>query len=80
MPFTLKAPTGTMIEYYVDRDDSRRFYLFAFSPSIDGRISLKSDSSLSAKIYELDRKTRTLSGTNLTVDIKDYLEVISLQL
>ena len=80
MPFALKAPTSTMIEYYVDRDDSRHFYLFAFSSSIDGQISLKSGSFMSAKIYELDHKARSLSGTSITVDIKDYLEVISLRL
>ena len=80
MPFTVKAPSGTMIEYYADRDDSRRFYLFAFSTSEGGEIRLVSGSSLSAIIYELDRKTRTLSGTDITVDIKDYLEVISLRI
>jgi hypothetical protein len=79
LPFTLKAPSGTMIEYYLDRDDSRRFFLFAFSPTIAGRISLESGSAMSVRIYELDRKSRTLSGTHIVVEIKDYLEIIDLR-
>lgn len=76
LPFTLSAPAATMIEYYTDRSDSTRFFIFAFSPSTSGTITLGFPSAARVTVYELDRSQRKLTGSTVKVPIRDYLEII----
>ncbi|MBI2837939.1 MAG: hypothetical protein HYX75_06480 [Acidobacteria bacterium] len=78
LPFQLTAPAQTYIEYFTDASNRNRFFLFAFTPDKSGSIELKFTSALTAKLYELDRRPRTLRGATITIPIQDYLEVIDL--
>ena len=67
LPFTLTASTETMLEYYTDYTNADQFFLFAFSPSVDGEINLTNTVPLTATVYELDHAPYTITGTALTV-------------
>jgi hypothetical protein len=69
LPFTLTASTETMVEYYTDYTNADQFFLFAFSPSVDGEINLAHTAPLTATVYELDHSPYTITGTTLTISL-----------
>lgn len=80
MPFTVQAPTNVMIEYYRDRIDTGRFFLFIFSPAKTGQVLLSSGSQMSVEAHELDRVPYTKTGSSISAPIRDFLLVLDVRL
>jgi hypothetical protein len=79
LPFTLTAPQTTMVEYYTDKDDPGRYFLFAFSPALGGNIVINSRTPLNARIYRLGLPSEAVTGANISIAINDYLQVMELK-
>ncbi len=80
LPFTIKAPTSSYIEYYRDKSNNKKYYIFLYSNDKSGEIIISDSSSISGKVYEIDNNTKNINGTVITIPIVDYLEVVEVQL
>ena len=80
LPFTIKAPTSSYLEYYIDKSNSKNYYIFLYSNDKSGEIIISDSLSISGKVYEIDNATRNINGTEITIPIVDYLEVVEIQL
>jgi hypothetical protein len=68
-----------MVEYYTDKDDPERYFLFAFSPALGGNIVINSRTPLNARIYRLGLPSEAVTGANISIAINDYLQVMELK-
>ena len=80
LPFTIKAPTSSYIEYYRDKSNNKKYYIFLYSNDKNGEIIVSNSLSISGKVYEIDNNTKNINGTVITIPIVDYLEVVEVQL
>ncbi|HDL18194.1 MAG TPA: T9SS type A sorting domain-containing protein [Bacteroidetes bacterium] len=80
LAFTIKAPSTSCIEYYVDASNNDHYFIFAYNNHKSGKITISHATSLSAKVYQIDNGSQNVSGTTISIPIADYLEVIELQL
>ncbi len=80
LPFNIKAPLFSYIEYYTDKLNANHYFIFVYSDSKSGEIIIDDSTAMLCKIYELNKPTQSINGTKITIPIADYLEVIELQI
>ncbi|MER6951830.1 hypothetical protein ABT294_48225 [Nonomuraea sp. NPDC000554] len=82
LPFSVSAPAGSFIEYYTDRNDPNRFYLFSYNDTPSGAIELTRAQGVSVQVYKLDQPPTTRSGSTVTSNIaaNEYLTVLDVSL
>jgi hypothetical protein len=79
LPFTITAPSTTFLEYYTDASNPKHYFLFAYNDSLLGNMEISSPITFAGSVYERNN-TYNVGGTEITVPIKDYLEVIDISL
>ncbi len=82
LPFEIRAPAETFIEYYQDRDGAKQMYLFAVTPDASGCITLwaAKGERLDVKSWTIEGEVKERSGRRVKVPLHTELTVLEVKL
>ncbi|MFC1849845.1 hypothetical protein ACFL27_06515 [candidate division CSSED10-310 bacterium] len=82
LPFTITAPSSTLLEYYRDRTNNQRYFIFAFNRTLSGSIQIQAAEQMILQVHTPGQTVQHYQGTQIELDLatSNHLQVMALSM